>query len=180
MQHVILGNGPAGVIAAETIRKHAPDDNIVLVGDEPEPPYSRMAIPYLLMGDIGEEGTHLRKGKNHFALHRIQLCVGRAKSVDTAARTVQLDDGTRLPFDRLLIATGSVPVRPPIPGIDLPGVSPCWTLADARADQTRASSRARACCRWAPASSAASFWKRSPRAACSSRSWKWATGWCRA
>ena len=132
MKHVILGNGPAGVIAAETIRKHAPGDDIMLVGDEPEPPYSRMAIPYLLMGNIGEEGTYLRKGKDHFALQRIQLRTGRAKSVDTVARSVQLDDGAVLPFDRLLIATGSVPVRARIPGIDLPGVSPCWTLADAR------------------------------------------------
>ena len=52
--HVILGAGPAGVIAAETIRKHAPADTITLVGDEPEQPYSRMAIPYLLIGDIEE------------------------------------------------------------------------------------------------------------------------------
>ena len=64
MKHVILGAGPAGVIAAETIRKHAPQDEIVLVGDEPEAPYSRMAIPYLLMGNVGEEGTHLRHGKD--------------------------------------------------------------------------------------------------------------------
>ena len=55
--HVILGAGPAGVIAAETIRKHAPQDRITLVGDEPEPPYSRMASPYLLMGKVGEAGT---------------------------------------------------------------------------------------------------------------------------
>ena len=54
MRHVILGNGPAGVIAAETIRRHKPDDEIVLIGDEPEPPYSRMAIPYLLSGKIDE------------------------------------------------------------------------------------------------------------------------------
>jgi len=44
--HVILGAGPAGVIAAETLRKHAPADTITLVGDEPDAPYSRMAIPY--------------------------------------------------------------------------------------------------------------------------------------
>jgi NAD(P)H-nitrite reductase large subunit len=132
MKQVIVGNGPAGVIAAETIRKHAPGDDIVLVGDEPEPPYSRMAIPYLLMGDIGEEGTYLRKNNDHFARHRIELRAGRAIAVDTAARSVRLGDDTELPFDRLLIATGSVPVRAPIPGIDLPGVSPCWTLADAR------------------------------------------------
>ncbi len=57
MHHVILGAGPAGVIAAETIRKHKPGDEITIVGDEPEPPYSRMAIPYLLMGNIDESGT---------------------------------------------------------------------------------------------------------------------------
>jgi len=45
MKHVILGAGPAGVIAAETIRKHAPNDTITLVGDEPEAPYSRMRFP---------------------------------------------------------------------------------------------------------------------------------------
>ena len=65
--HLILGAGPAGVIAAETIRKHAPLDSITLVGDEPEPPYSRMAIPYLLMGHIDESGTYLRKSDTHFA-----------------------------------------------------------------------------------------------------------------
>ena len=132
MKHVILGSGPAGVIAAETIRKLRADDDILLVGDEPEPPYSRMAIPYLLMGNIGEEGTYLRKDKDHFARQRIQLRTGRACAVDTDARHVRLDDGTVLPFDRLLIATGATPIRPPIRGMDLPGVHPCWTLADAR------------------------------------------------
>lgn len=132
VKHLILGNGPAGVIAAETIRKQAADDDILLVGDEPEPPYSRMAIPYLLMGTIGEQGTYLRKDHGHFARQRIQLRTGRATAVDTAARRVQLDDGTMLPFDRLLIATGATPIRPPIPGMDLPGVHACWTLADAR------------------------------------------------
>jgi NADPH-dependent 2,4-dienoyl-CoA reductase/sulfur reductase-like enzyme len=132
MKHVILGNGPAGVIAAETIRKHAPRDEIVLVGDEPEPPYSRMAIPYLLSGSIGEDGTHLRKGKDHFAAHKITLRTGRAKSVDSKKRAVVLDDGSTFAFDRLLVATGSSPASPPIVGIDLPGVHPCWTLVDAR------------------------------------------------
>ena len=132
MKHVILGNGPAGVIAAETIRKHAPDDDILLIGDEPEPPYSRMAIPYLLSGSIDEGGTYLRKDKDHFASRRITLRTGRAKSVDTVKRAVLLDEGAALSFDRLLIATGSSPARPPIEGIGLPGVHPCWTLADAR------------------------------------------------
>jgi NAD(P)H-nitrite reductase large subunit len=132
MKHVIIGNGPAGVIAAETIRKQQAEGDIVLIGDEAEPPYSRMAIPYLLMGDIEEQGTYLRKDKDHFARQRIELRKGRVRAVDTEARHVRLDDGSVLAFDRLLIATGATPVRPPIRGIDLPGVHPCWTLADAR------------------------------------------------
>ncbi|MBL8341463.1 MAG: NAD(P)/FAD-dependent oxidoreductase [Rubrivivax sp.] len=131
-KHVILGAGPAGVIAAETIRKHAPADEIVLVGDEPEAPYSRMAIPYLLIGNVKEEGTHLRHGADHFAKLRITLKRGRAAALDSAARKLTLDDGSTLAYDRLLIATGSSPVKPPIPGADGPGVHPCWTLADAR------------------------------------------------
>lgn len=131
--HVILGAGPAGVIAAETIRKHAPNDRITLVGDEAEPPYSRMAIPYLLIGNIDERGTYLRKNDQHFE----QLCVeqvhARAVSIDSKAKTIQLDNGQVLKFDKLLIATGSRPVRPPIPGMDSPQVHPCWTLEDARA-----------------------------------------------
>jgi len=141
--HVILGAGPAGVIAAETIRKHAPADRITLVGDEPEPPYSRMAIPYLLIGQIDEAGTHLRKAPDHYERLGIERVFARAKSVDAQARTVTLDDGRALPFDRLLIATGSRPVRPPIRGIDLPGVHHCWTLADARAIMARAQPGAR-------------------------------------
>ena len=134
MQHLILGAGPAGVIAAETLRKHvAPDDEITVLGDEPEAPYSRMAIPYLLIGHIGESGTHLRHAPDHFARLRITLRRGRAVALDSAARRVKLDDGSVLAFDRLLIATGSSPATPPSPGITGPGVHACWTLADARA-----------------------------------------------
>jgi NAD(P)H-nitrite reductase large subunit len=132
MHHVILGAGPAGVIAAETIRKHRPDDRITIVGAEREPPYSRMAIPYLLAGDIPEAGTWLRHDREHFAQQRIELMQARVTAVDSQARTVTLPSGDKLPFDRLLIATGSRPEKPPIPGMDLPGVHPCWTLEDAR------------------------------------------------
>jgi NAD(P)H-nitrite reductase large subunit len=132
MKHLILGAGPAGVIAAETLRKHAPDDDITILGDEPEAPYSRMAIPYLLLNRIGESGTHLRHDPDHYQKLGITLQRGRAAKVDTGACAVALEDGSTLPYDRLLIATGSSPATPPIPGIDGAGVHPCWTLADAR------------------------------------------------
>lgn len=132
--HVILGAGPAGVIAAETIRKHAPKDPITVIGDENEAPYSRMAIPYLLIGKVGEEGTHLRHTPGHFESLNITVRRGvRAKVVDSAKRTIELSDGNTIGFDTLLIATGSSPATPPIPGINGPGVHSCWTLADARA-----------------------------------------------
>ena len=143
MKHLILGVGPAGVIAAETIRKHAPLDEITLVGDEPEAPYSRMALPYLLIGNIGEAGTHLRHGAGHYDHQRITLKRGRAVALDAAASTVKLDSGETLAYDRLLIATGSSPATPPIPGIDGPGVRACWTLADARAIMAQATPGAR-------------------------------------
>ncbi len=133
MKHVILGNGPAGVIAAETIRKRSPSDQIIMIGSEDVPPYSRMAIPYLLMGNIEESGTYLRKDSNHYQKLQIEQLLGKAISVDTKAKKLELEGGQSIQFDKLLIATGSVPVQPPIPGIDFPGVHPCWTLEDAHA-----------------------------------------------
>ena len=131
--HVILGAGPAGVIAAETIRKLSASDSITIIGDEPEPSYSRMAIPYLLMGNIDEAGTYLRKSPTHFDDLNIQVRVAHVKHVDAATKTVVLDSGESIRFDTLLVATGSRPVTPPVPGIKSEGVHRCWTLADVRA-----------------------------------------------
>jgi NAD(P)H-nitrite reductase large subunit len=132
VNHFIVGNGPAGVIAAETIRKRDPRATVRLLGDEPSAPYSRMAIPYLLMGRIDEAGTHLRKDPRHFERLGIESLTGRAKTADLMQGVVTLEDGRHLPFDRLLLATGSRPLAPSFPGADLPGVHPCWTLEDAR------------------------------------------------
>ncbi len=132
MKHVIIGNGPAGVVAAETLRKRRPTDDIVMIGDEPHPAYSRMAIPYLLIGNIDERGTYLRKDPKHFEALKVRAVTGRVTSIDTAGRKVRLSDGQSFEYDRVLIATGSSPVQPPIPGLDSPFVHPCWTLHDAR------------------------------------------------
>ncbi len=141
--HLILGAGPAAVIAAETIRKLSATDTITLVGDEPEPPYSRMASPYLLMGNIDERGTYLRKSPTHFEDLKLNVVRALVKSVNVATKTVALDGGKTLNYDTLLVATGSHPVHPPIPGIDSDGVETCWTLADARAIAALATKGAR-------------------------------------
>ena len=132
MQHVVIGAGPSGVIAAETLRKLQPAASVTLLGDEPEPPYSRMAIPYFLTKQIAEQGTHLRKTSDHFAQRDIKIKQTRVASLDRVAQQLTLAGGEKLHYDKLLIATGSRPISPPIPGIDLPGVTSCWTLADAR------------------------------------------------
>ena len=106
--HIIIGAGPAGVIAAEIIRKHAPTDRITLIGDEPEAPYSRMAIPYLLIGKVGEEGTHLRHTPGHFAALRVELRgMGDVYMIgDDIAVPLRhnLDDASTLGQDRQLCA----------------------------------------------------------------------------
>jgi len=138
MKHLIVGAGPAGVIAAETLRRVDPGSEIVLIGDEPEPPYSRMALPYYLTNRIDEEGTYLRKNRQHFEDRRIEVERDRITGVDAGNKVVKLEKGGQRGFDRLLIATGSHPIRPPIPGMDSPGVHSCWTLEDARNIAARA------------------------------------------
>jgi NADPH-dependent 2,4-dienoyl-CoA reductase/sulfur reductase-like enzyme len=133
MKYLILGNGPAGVIAAETLRRADPKGEIVMVGSEDVPPYSRMAIPYYLEGNIGEPGMYLRKNSGHFDTLRIVEKRARAVALDTDKRIVTYQDGSSETYDRLLIATGSRPVKPPIPGVDRPQVQTCWTMEDARA-----------------------------------------------
>jgi len=132
MKHVIIGAGPAGVIAAETLRKVQPDSTVTIVNDEPEPPYSRMAIPYYLIGKINEAGTYLRKSGSHFADAGIDVVQDRVSSIDANNKKLSLIDGDSIDYDKLLIATGSHPIRPPIPGMDLSGVHSCWTLEDGR------------------------------------------------
>jgi NAD(P)H-nitrite reductase large subunit len=132
MEYVILGAGPAGVTAAETIREVDRTGAITIIGGEPEPPYSRMAIPYLLHGNIGEGGTYFRQQDDHYDRLGIAYRHGIATGIDTSGHKLALQGGSVVPYDRLLIATGASPILPPIPGSDFDGVVNCWTLEDAR------------------------------------------------
>jgi NAD(P)H-nitrite reductase large subunit len=132
MHYVIIGAGPSGVTAAETIRKHDPLGQIDLLTSEPEAPYSRMAIPYYLIGNIDEQGCHLRDNDQHFIDLKINVINEIVISLNNANKTLKLSNGDTLSYDKVLIATGSRPAVPPIPGADLPMVSNCWTLQDAR------------------------------------------------
>jgi NAD(P)H-nitrite reductase large subunit len=128
MHHVIIGGGPAATNAVETIREFdGGRSTITLVCDEPA--HSRMALPYWLAGSIPEAHAHTGDAA-YFTRLKVATRFGvRVAAVDPQGRTVTLSDGSKLAFDNLLIATGSSPVHPPIPGADLPGVQPLWSLS---------------------------------------------------
>ena len=133
MDFVIIGAGAAGMRAAETLRETRADAHITLVGGEPGEPYARMAIPYILNGTINDDGARQRRSHHHLEGLGIGYRHGKALQVHAGpdGGLVDLDDGSQLTYDRLLVATGSSPSLPPLPGTDLPGVVSCWTLEDA-------------------------------------------------
>jgi len=127
MHHVIIGGGPAATNAIETIRQlDGGRSTITLVSDEPA--HSRMALPYWLAGAIAEVQTHTGDAATFSGLDVATRFGVRATAVDPQRRTVTLSDGSALAFDNLLIATGSSPLPLSIPGADLPGVEPLWSL----------------------------------------------------
>ncbi|MDH3740486.1 MAG: FAD-dependent oxidoreductase [Hyphomicrobiales bacterium] len=141
--YVIVGAGPAGVAACETLREQDAKASIILLSGETEPPYSRMAIPYVLTGMIEEPGTYLRKQDDHYKAMSINVHHASVDKLDTAKKIMQLSDGGSCAYGKLLIATGASPVKPPVKGLDLPGVHHCWTLEDARAIAQHASQGSR-------------------------------------
>jgi len=131
MHHVIIGAGPAAVSAAEQIKKLDVRSEVTMLAAEDVPPYSRMAIPYYLTGNITPEGTYLRKDAAHFEKLGVNIVHARANAIDSNAKFVATTGGETIAYDKLLVATGATATKPPIPGIDLNGVHNCWSLADA-------------------------------------------------
>ena len=105
---VIVGNGIAGVTAADTLRAAGYDGDLTLVGDEPHPAYSRPALSKALLRSDPDDTAHLLPPPGHGA---VELTGVRATGLDVDGRQVQLDDGRRLDFDGLVIATGCRPRR---------------------------------------------------------------------
>jgi len=130
-RHVIVGGGTAGLNAILTIREHdRGESEITLVSAER--PYSRMVLPYYLGRSIAESHVFTLTPPR-LAQFQVKTHLGRrAATLDTGANRLTLDDGTTLEYDDLLIATGSSPVRAPVPGADQSGVHSFWTLEQAR------------------------------------------------
>ena len=129
---VVVGASLAGATAAFALRERGYDGDIVLVGAEPGLPYERPALSKgYLAGDVPLDKLLVRDA-GAYAEHRITLRLGdAAAALDVDERTVTLASGVRLPYTHLVIATGASNARPPIRGIDLPGVHQLRTTADA-------------------------------------------------
>jgi 3-phenylpropionate/trans-cinnamate dioxygenase ferredoxin reductase component len=121
--HVIVGASLAGAKAAETLRQEGFDGRVVLIGAERERPYERPPLSKdYLRGEVGREKVYVHD-EGFYAEHDIELRLGRtAVSLDTSSSELALDDGERLRYDRLLLATGAEPRRLSIPGAELDGV----------------------------------------------------------
>jgi 3-phenylpropionate/trans-cinnamate dioxygenase ferredoxin reductase subunit len=120
---VIVGASLAGAKAAETLRSEGFDGRLVLIGTEHERPYERPPLSKdYLRGEVERETVYVHE-EGFYADHDIELLLGRtAVSLDTSVGQVALDDGKRLRYDRLLLATGAEPRGLSIPGGELEGV----------------------------------------------------------
>ena len=119
MKHLIIGNGIAGLQAAETIRRYDPDSRITLIGGETFPPYCRPMISLLLEGSITPEKMIIRD-EDFYKSFRIEPVIGAwVQGIDVERKEVYTAQGNTYPFDRLLIASGAAPLAPDIEGDDL-------------------------------------------------------------
>jgi NADPH-dependent 2,4-dienoyl-CoA reductase/sulfur reductase-like enzyme/ferredoxin len=128
---VVVGAGVAGVTAAEEVRRALPDAELTLVGDEPYAFYNRMAITRLVSESVSIESLYLNR-RDWAEARRIDYRRGVAvTAIDRANREVNLGDGQRLPYDRVVIATGARPLVPPIDGFGAEGSFVLRTIDDA-------------------------------------------------
>src|SRR4051794_3804044 len=128
---VVVGTGMAGLAVVEEVLRRAPGGwRITMLGEEPGPVYNRILLSKLLAGDCGPGDLEV-KPLAWYAAHGVDLRGGcPAASVDTMARVVRDVAGGAHPYDALVLATGSRPVVPPLPGAELPHVGVFRTWRD--------------------------------------------------
>src|SRR5688500_532895 len=135
---VIVGASLAGAKAAETLRAEGFDGRLVMIGSEAERPYERPPLSKdYLRGEVGREKVYVHD-ESFYATNEIELRLGRtAVNLDPAINEVPLDDGKRVRYDRLLLATGAEPRRLSVAGEALDGVLYLRSVADSDALRER-------------------------------------------
>lgn len=144
-KYLIIGGGLAGQRAGDGIRKVDTEGTLALLTSERHMPYQRPPLSKdYLVGKEGLDHVYLKE-EAYYAQNNIEVISGvRATEVDPTARSVTLDDGRVLGYEKLLLATGGHAWRLPIPGNDLPGVFTLRTIEDSDSIREAAGSGKRA------------------------------------
>jgi len=129
--YLIIGNGAAGLSAAEMIRRRDRQGRITIVSNEPYLFYSRPGIAYYIMGQIPEHQL-ISRPADFYRSHQIKLRFGHVNRLDFERQLAFLKNGEQIGYDVLLLATGATAVPAPFPGKDLKGVLTFDTLDDAK------------------------------------------------
>jgi NADPH-dependent 2,4-dienoyl-CoA reductase/sulfur reductase-like enzyme/nitrite reductase/ring-hydroxylating ferredoxin subunit len=141
---VIVGGGAAGAVAAQTLREEGFAGRLVLLDRENRVPYDRtMLSKYLLSGEHGAEKSPLQS-QSWYATHAIERRTADVTSIDPQARRITCADGSVLPYDAALLATGATPRRPTLPGAERDHVFLLRSRADAEAILAQAERSSRA------------------------------------
>ena len=126
MNYVIIGNSAAAAGTIAGIREIDKLGKITVISDEKYHIYSRPLISYWLMGKVTDEKIYYRE-PDFYEKNGVEAILGkRAIKIDATAKTVVLDDGSSLPYDKLMVATGSKPFVPPMNGMDK--IASCHTF----------------------------------------------------
>jgi len=137
-KHVIIGNGVAGVTAAQAIARADPSAQVHILGDEPRLYYRRPMLWQFIAGEVDEQALYFRP-QSWYESQGIHVHLNaRVTAIDRSAHRLSLADGSTLTFDRLLLATGGQPFMPPMVGSHKTGVYCLRTLEDAQAIKMRA------------------------------------------
>lgn len=138
-RYVIVGGSAAGMAAACAIREQDRGGRVTIYSEEPDAPYFRPLIPFLVSGKKNPRDMAM-KGRGPYTKEKIEICLNaRVHSIDPPDRSVVLENGDSIPYDKLLLATGSSPFVPPdTVGTDMDGVFAVRKLSDARKVAERA------------------------------------------
>lgn len=118
MKYVIIGNSAAGIACVEGIRSADAEGEITIVSDEPFAAYGRPLISYYLLGATDRQRM-LYRPADFYERNKVRTLLGaRAEKIDPAAQKIVLRGGGEIPYDKLLVATGSRPFEPPMEGIE--------------------------------------------------------------
>ena len=129
--YIVIGQGIAGSTAATMLRKQDPHTPVAVITNELHYVYSRIDLPDIIAGKYEPAASVLRTAED-FAKAGIECLMGEtAVALLRDEKAVLLSSGRRFQYDKLLLATGSLPVVPPVPGAGAPGVYSLWTLQQA-------------------------------------------------